>query len=109
MVDLLRQGASLTELACPACASPLFKLKGERLWCVRCQKQVVVVKEGESPIHALSSIILSTLESTILTKMQEVDRMIKVEKDVQEIQRLGTVLSILLEDLERIRKMKSSS
>ena len=47
MVDLLRRGAILTQLSCPAFSSPLFRLKGGDPWCSQCQKQVIVVKEGE--------------------------------------------------------------
>ncbi len=47
MADLLRQGATLTDLSCPACASPLFRLKDGSLWCANDEKKVVIVKEGE--------------------------------------------------------------
>jgi len=106
MADMLRQGATLTELSCPACSSPLFKLRSGDLWCARCQKRVIVVKEGEPSIGATSPVLLTSLESTILTKIQEIEREIKEEKDPEKLQKLGTILSTLLEDLERIRKMK---
>jgi len=106
MADLLRQGATLTELACPACSSPLFKLPSGELWCAQCQKRVMVVKEGEPTTEATSPLLLSALESTILTKIQEVDRKMREETDLQQLQRLGAILSTLLENLERIRKIK---
>ena len=106
MANLLKQGAALTELSCPACASPLFKLKDEKLWCAKCQKRVIVVKEGESPAEATRPLLLSTLESTVLTKIQEIEKRIKDEKDPEQLQKLTTVLSTLLEDLDKIRKMK---
>lgn len=106
MVDLLRQGAALTELACPACASPLFKLRSGNLWCAKCQKRVIVVKEGEQPIGATSPMLISTLESTVLSKIQEIEAKLKAEKDPEQLQKLGTILSTLLENLEKIRKMK---
>jgi len=106
MADLLRQGATLTELNCPACSSPLFKWKSGELWCAQCQKRVIVVKEGEPASEATSPIILSALESTVLTKIQEVNRQIKEETDLEQLQRLGAILSTLLENLERIRKMR---
>ena len=106
MADMLRQGATLTELPCPACSSPLFKLRSGDLWCVKCQKRVVVVKEGEPSIGATSPVLLTSLESTILTKIQEIEKEIREEKDAEKLQRLGTILSTLLENLERTRKMK---
>ena len=105
MTDLLRQGATLTELPCPACSSPLFKLRSGNLWCARCQKRVIVVKEGES-IEATSPVLLTSLESTVLTKIQEIDGKLREEKDPEKLRRLGALLSTLLENLEKIRRMK---
>jgi len=106
MADLLKQGATLTDLSCPACASPIFKLKSGELWCAKCQKRVVLVKEGQTPEEATRPILLSTLESTLLTKMQEIEKRIKEENDPEQLQKLTTTLSSLLEDLNKIRKMK---
>jgi len=68
---------------------------------------VIVVKEGESLNKATSSMLLASLESTLLTKIQEVERRIREEADVEKLQGLGWILSTLLENLERIRKLKS--
>jgi UPF0148 protein len=106
MVDLLRQGATLTQFSCPACSSPLFKMKSGELWCAQCQKRVIVVKEGTSPTEAASPVLLGTLESTVLVKLQEIEKKIKSEMDPHELQKLSALLSMLLENLERIRKMK---
>ncbi len=106
MADLLRRGATLTNLACPACASPIFKLKSGELWCARCEKRVIVVKEGEEPLKATSPIILSTLETTLLTKIQHVQKQIQEETDIARLQKLNTILSSLLENLEKLRKVK---
>jgi len=108
MTDLLRQGATLTELSCPACSSPLFKLRSGDLWCAQCQKRVIVVKEGESPTEATSPMLLTSLESTLLMKIQEMERRIREESDVQKLQELGGILSTLLENLEKVRKIKSA-
>ena len=63
MADLLRQGATLTDLSCPVCASPLFRLKDGTLWCAKCEKKVIVVKEGEEPEKA-SGMAYDKLEAT---------------------------------------------
>jgi len=106
MVNLLRQGATLTELSCPACASPLFKLSGGELWCAQCQKQVVVVKEGETSIQAAKPLVMSTLESTILEKISHVEEKLRGETNVEQLQKLSVVLSGLLENLEKIKRLK---
>jgi len=108
MADLLRQGATLTELPCPACSSPLFKMKSGDLWCAKCQKRVIVVPEGESPSEVTSPVMLTSLESTILSKIQEVEKKIKEETDFEQLNRLGAILSTLLENLEKVRKIKKT-
>lgn len=105
MADLLRQGSTLTDLACPACASPLFKLKSGDLWCAKCEKKVIVVKEGEEPKITIS-MVLETMEATLLTKIQEIRNKMQSEQNIEELQKLGKTLSDLLENLEKIRKVK---
>ena len=106
MANLLKQGATLTEFSCPACASPLFKLQIGELWCAKCQKRVIMVKEGETTTEATRPILLSTLESTVLTKIQDLEKRLKEETDPSQLEKLTATLSSLLENLEKIRKMK---
>jgi UPF0148 protein len=106
MADLLRQGASLTELPCPACSSPLFRMPSGELWCEQCKKRVIVVKEGAPPAEATRSVSLTRLESTLLTKIEEIDSKIKEEKDPERLQRLGNLLSTLLENLDKVRRTR---
>lgn len=108
MVDMLKQGATLTELACPACASPLFRFKDGELWCVKCEKRVIVVKEGETAEKVVSQARLVALESTILTKIQAIEKRIREEENVEELQKLNAVLASLLENLEKLKKMKEA-
>ncbi|MDH5449513.1 MAG: hypothetical protein OEX77_01250 [Candidatus Bathyarchaeota archaeon] len=108
MADLLRQGATLTELSCPACSSPLFKMKSGDLWCANCQKRVIVMKEGESLLEVSRPAALTSLEATILLKIQEVEKKIREETDFEQLNKLGTALSTLLENLQTIRKIKGN-
>ena len=106
MADLLRQGSTLTDLACPACSSPLFKLKSSDLWCAKCEKKVIIVKEGEEPSKITSSMVLDTLEATLLAKVQEIQNKMQHEVNPEELKKLGVTLSELLENLEKIKKVK---
>lgn len=108
MVNLLRQGATLTDLSCPACASPIFKLRSGKLWCAKCQKPVVVVKEGEPSAKVTAPMLLSKLEATVLAKIQEIENKIQQENDPEQLQKLSNILSALLQNLEKIRKTKST-
>jgi len=107
MADLLRQGATLTDLACPACCSPLFRLKNGDLWCEKDQKKVVVVKEGEEPKTATST-ALDSLEATLMTKIQEIQSKMQNEQDPNQLDSLGKTLSGLLENLERTKKIRKA-
>lgn len=102
----MKQGATLSELSCPVCASPLFRLKSGELWCAKCKKRVIVVKEGETPEEAGKPIMLSGLESTVLAKIKEVQVMISEEKDPAQLEKLSATLASLLDNLEKIKKMK---
>ena len=107
MADLLRQGSTLTGHSCPACFSPLFEIKGKGLWCVKCQKQVKILKEGEVEKQKYQNHNFSSLESTILGKIENIEKQIAEETDSEKLKTLGTTLSIFLENLEKIRKIKS--
>lgn len=106
MVNLLKQGATLTKLACPACSSPLFRVQSGDLWCAKCEKRVIVVKEGENPEEVTSQLHLDTLEQTMITKIQTIEKRINDEENIEELQKLNAVLATLLENLKRVRKMK---
>ena len=106
MANLLKQGATLTELSCPACASPLFKLKDGQLYCAQCEKRVIVVKEGETPAEATNAMAMSSLEATLMAKIQDLEKRIIEEKDVEQLQKLSDTLNTLLENLEKVRRSK---
>ena len=108
MADLLRQGATLTDLSCPACGSPLFRLKDGTLWCGKDEKKVVVVKEGEEPPKTTSNNMMETLETTLLAKVQDIQGKIESTENVDELSKLSTALSELLDSLEKVRRMKKS-
>ena len=107
MATLLRHGAALTDLSCPACSSPLFRLKDGTLWCGKCEKKVIVVKEGEEQEKA-SNATYDKLEATLLTKVQEIQDKINKTEDIEELQKLSTALSEILGNLEKIKQMKKA-
>lgn len=108
MADLLRQGATLTDLACPVCFSPLFRLRDGTLWCGKDQKKVVIVKEGEVPPQPAPNPAMDTLESTLLAKVANLQDKIQKTDNTEEISKLTAALSDLLDSLEKIKRMKKS-
>jgi UPF0148 protein len=105
MADLLRQGATLTDVSCPVCASPLFRLKDGTLWCAKDEKKVIVVKEGEEP-EATATTAYNKLEATLIAKVNDIQNRIQQTDKVDELQKLSATLSELLSNLEKIQKMK---
>ena len=77
------------------------------LWCGKCEKKVVVIKEGEEPQKA-SSATYNKLEATLLAKVQGIQDKIQSTDDVKELQKLSITLSELLDNLEKVRKMKKA-
>ena len=105
MAELLRQGATLTDLSCPACGSPLFRLKDGNLWCVKDEKKVIVVKEGEEQPKHIADKGLESLEITLLTKVKDIQTKIQRTEKVEELQKLTKALSELLDSLEKVKRM----
>ncbi len=106
---LLLQGAALTDLSCPACSSPLFRLKDGTLWCAKDEKKVVIVKEGEeAPKQAPAPRTnYDKLEATLMAKITEIEGKIEKTQDMDELQKLTSALSELLNTLEKIKKMNA--
>ena len=110
MADLLRQGATLTDLSCPACSAPLFRFKDNTLWCEQDQKKVIIIKEDKQmQTVPQTNTAYDKLENTLLTKIQAFEDKIEKTEDTEEIQKLSTALSELLSSLEKVRKIKTNT
>jgi len=108
MANLLRQGATLTDLACPQCGSPLFRLRDRTLWCGKDEKKVILLKEGEELPKPSTNIAMGKLEETLMAKVTDLQEKIQKTNDVEEISKLTTALSDLLDSLEKTKRMKKS-
>lgn len=105
MAEALKSGAVMLDLQCPVCSSPLFRLRSGEIWCVKCQKRVIVVKEGEEPITAMSDLLLASLEETLLRKLQELNKAMRDEEDIGRLTELTRLISGLLDNLEKVRRI----
>jgi len=112
MADMLRRGATMLSEQCPVCSSPLFKLHDET-FCVKCNRRVVIVKEGEEPPQVREEearpvagfAVSAMIEETALTKLQEIIIQARNEKDTVRLQQLGSSLITWLEVLEKVKKI----
>ncbi len=105
MAELLRSGATMMSQSCPECGSPLFRLKSGDIWCAKCQRQVVIVKEGEEAI-AEAGAQLVTLEKTLVDKLSSIEEWLSAETDLDRLQLLAEVVNALLVSLERLRRIR---
>lgn len=105
MADLLRQGSTLTNLSCPACGSPLFRLKDQTLWCVKDKKKVIILKKGSNE-EKPNNITYDKIEKTLLSKINKLQSKIENTEKPDELQKLTSTLSEILTTLEKINKIK---
>jgi len=105
MADLLKSGATMLFEHCPQCGSPLFKLQDE-IRCPKCDKRVVILKTGEEIPDVSRSELLREVESTVLSKLQEISERVRGEKDVSKLDSYGSLLSIWLDVLDKVRKIQ---
>lgn len=108
MADLLRQGATLKDLACPVCFSPLFRLRDGTLWCGKDEKKVVMIKEGEELPKPATNPAMDTLEATLMAKVANLQDKIQKTDNVEELGKLTSALSEMLDSLEKVKRMKKS-
>jgi UPF0148 protein len=108
MADLLRQGATLTDLSCPVCSSPLFRLQDGTLWCGKDEKKVIIVKEGEEAPKASTNSALDKLEATLMEKVENLQGKIEQTENMEELGKLTNALSELLNSLEKVIRIKKS-
>lgn len=107
MTDLLKSGATMIFEHCPECNTPLFKIKDE-IFCSKCNKRVIIVKEGEEDSVA-SMLLLDETEKTVLAKIHETNLWVSNEKEPAKLRELGNLLSIWLEALQKIRRIKEEA
>ncbi|MCX8205231.1 MAG: hypothetical protein N3H31_06240 [Candidatus Nezhaarchaeota archaeon] len=107
MVDMLRGGAVMLAQVCPACHTPLFKLKSGEVYCATCEKRVIIVKEGEeSDFKVLQVSTVESLSRTVFTKLAELNEAAKHEGDIDRLYEIARCLTAWLEVLDRVRKLR---
>ena len=109
MAALLRSGAALTSMICPACSSPLFRLRDGEIWCGQCEKKVVIVSDGKRTEETTVSTKLDEVQQSVLAKIFLISKKMESETNIEDIGKLSSILSVLLDNLEKIRKADGSA
>ena len=107
MADLLRSGAVMLQLACPICATPLFK-HGQDTFCAKCNRPVMILKSAEEEMSLAGQQILDHLEQAMLEKIAEFNLEVKKARDLSSIREFGEAITLYLSLLEQTRRLKSA-
>ncbi|PVU71151.1 hypothetical protein DDW09_00135 [Sulfolobus sp. SCGC AB-777_L09] len=101
--ELLRQGATMLDIACPICYMPLFKLKNGDVVCPTHGK-IYIVKNEEEEKQITTSLVLDNLEKVLVKGLENISNKLK-ENPMDE----DSVTQIIryLEALERVRRIKN--
>lgn len=105
MSELLRSGATMLFEHCPECNNPLFRV-GDKIWCSKCNKRVVIVNEDEEANMTEKPVLLE-VESAILGEITECAHQIKEAKNLDVQHKLGQLLVIWLDVLERLKRLQT--
>ncbi len=107
MTELLRSGAVMLDQACPACGSPLFKLRSGEVICP-IHGPVRVVKTEHEAIEVTTDAVLDEIEKVFSERAMNVLRRLKtIKEDIDEGEELIKLLIYWLDVLERVRRIKS--
>ncbi|PYI96327.1 MAG: hypothetical protein DME98_12800 [Verrucomicrobia bacterium] len=107
MADLLKSGATMLSDVCPNCGSPLFKVKGE-IFCAKCNKPVVYAR-ATGPLATVSaSMLLESVEQTVIGKISETNELLKLEKDPERLSAYSNLVFGWLSMLEKLRNLKET-
>jgi len=107
MADLLRSGATMLQVTCPVCATPLFK-RGKDTFCAKCNRPVAILESAEEEVRFAGQQVLDGLEQVVLGKIAEFDVAIKNERNLAPLRELGEAINTYLSALEQIRRLKSA-
>ncbi|WP_309492340.1 Sjogren's syndrome/scleroderma autoantigen 1 family protein [Candidatus Hecatella orcuttiae] len=106
MAEILKSGATMLGEACPSCSSPLFKTASGEIYCIKCQRKVVVVKSDEEAVELAAPPALTTLEETLLLKLQQLEAKLRGEQKPEALETLAGLAVTFLEALERVRRVR---
>ena len=104
MAQLLQQGATMLADGCPQCGSPLLQV-GEDIYCAMCDRRIVYASSEEEVETESVKILLPQLKETLLVKLRTLNDLIEKENDTEALTKLANLMVLLLQALERLKKM----
>lgn len=105
MSQALKSGAKLTSEVCPVCSSPIFEIKGE-LWCLKCNKKVVKIREESEIVDVVLPYTLNNLSAVVVEKLEQLSTILSKLTDPSDIKNVADTLSALLGVLSQSESLK---
>lgn len=105
MSQALKSGAKLTSEICPVCSSPIFEIKGE-LWCLKCNKKVVKIKEESEIADVMLPYTLNNLSAVVVEKLEQLSGVLLKLTDPSDIKNVADTISALLGVLSQSEMLK---
>ncbi len=105
-VELMRQGATMLNEACPECSGPLFQLKDDII-CPQCGKKVLIVSDEAEVQELEKEAILVELDHAISSQIENLTKRLNEEKDSDELMAIGRLTILWLEALEKLKRIRS--
>ncbi|RLE43353.1 hypothetical protein DRJ16_03880 [Candidatus Woesearchaeota archaeon] len=107
MARLLKEGAIMLQNTCPSCNTPLFKLRSGEVICPSCGQRYIIVSSDEEELAARINVTISSLERSIVKKLNELIILLSKTKDLDDLNNVSRSISGLLKiliDTRTIRK-----
>ncbi|GGP19469.1 hypothetical protein GCM10007981_03280 [Thermocladium modestius] len=105
MAELMREGAALTQYACPTCGTPLLRLKSGKYYCARCDKEVVLVKSEEEERSVSIRYGLVGVRDVVYGKIMAISRTLESSREVDDVDRSTAALINLLRALDLLNHL----
>lgn len=104
LAKMLLEGAKLRAEACPVCSTPLVELKTGEVYCVNCEKRVLIVSD-EKQVFEKSSLptILSDLQRVVAHRIEESTEKLS-QNAIVKLEDLQIIESFL-EILKRVKEL----
>jgi len=92
---------------CPECGTILFQVKGDII-CPKCSKRITISKDNSEAEILDGGVVLHRTEQTITKKIDEIQRQLLDKNDLKDLVEIATLLSMFLEVLERLKRIRGS-
>ncbi|MCL5788608.1 MAG: hypothetical protein M1357_02245 [Candidatus Marsarchaeota archaeon] len=107
IASALMEGGKLLAEACPVCASPLVQRKTGEVFCLSCEKQVVIVSSDEEALGKVTvNSVLYELEELMMRRIKAAIESVK-SGEADERSTLEN-MTLMLDVVKKIKELRKS-